>query len=61
MKSIVFAFVLLVPLAFAEAQDRPNIVWIISDDLGPELGCYGYPDVATPNLDRLAKEGSDLN
>jgi uncharacterized sulfatase len=41
---------------FAQAE-RPNIVWIVSDDLGPELGCYGYPDVATPNLDRLAKEG----
>jgi uncharacterized sulfatase len=40
------------------ADDRPNVVWIISDDLGPELGCYGYPDVATPNLDRLAKAGT---
>ena len=39
------------------ADDRPNVVWIISDDLGPELGCYGYPDVETPNLDRLAAEG----
>ncbi|MEM1228510.1 MAG: sulfatase [Planctomycetota bacterium] len=35
----------------------PNIVWIIADDLGPELGCYGYGDVATPNLDRLAASG----
>lgn len=40
-----------------KADDRPNIVWIVSDDLGPELGCYGYPEVATPNLDRLAAEG----
>jgi N-sulfoglucosamine sulfohydrolase len=39
------------------ADDRPNVIWIISDDLGPELGCYGYPDVATPNLDRLAASG----
>ena len=44
--------------AFVSADDRPNVVWIISDDLGPELGCYDYPDVATPNLDRLAKEGT---
>lgn len=36
---------------------RPNIVWIVADDLGPELACYGYPDVTTPNLDRLAAEG----
>ena len=39
------------------AAQRPNVVWIIADDLGPELGCYGYPDVATPNLDQLAAKG----
>jgi len=44
-------------VAVASAADRPNVLWIISDDLGPELGCYGYPDVATPNLDRLAADG----
>lgn len=36
----------------------PNVVWIIADDLGPELGCYGYPEVATPNIDRLADGGT---
>lgn len=41
----------------AFAAERPNVVWIISDDLGPELGCYGYPSVATPNVDRLAAGG----
>ena len=40
-----------------QAADRPNVVWIVADDLGPELGCFGYPDVATPNIDRLAKSG----
>ncbi len=39
------------------AVARPNILWIISDDLGPELGCYGYSGVATPNIDRLAARG----
>lgn len=43
--------------SFAWADERPNIVWIIADDLGPELACYGYPDVATPNIDRIAKQG----
>ncbi|KLU03646.1 Choline-sulfatase [Rhodopirellula islandica] len=38
-------------------DDHPNVVWIIADDLGPELACYGYPDVATPHLDRLAGQG----
>ncbi|MFD2256637.1 sulfatase [Luteolibacter algae] len=42
----------------AGTQERPNVVWIISDDLGPELGCWGYPGVSTPNIDRLAREGT---
>ena len=37
--------------------ERPNILFIIADDLGARLGCYGEPVVKTPNLDRLAKEG----
>ena len=37
---------------------RPNIVWIMADDLGwGDVGCYGATKVATPNLDRLADEG----
>ncbi len=35
----------------------PNLLWIIADDLSPELGSYGYPHVETPHLDRLAAEG----
>ena len=49
--------IFVVPSSLAESDPRPNVVWIIADDLGPELGCYGYPNVATPNLDRLAAEG----
>jgi len=36
---------------------RPNILWLIAEDLGPHLGCDGTPEVWTPNLDRLAAEG----
>jgi N-sulfoglucosamine sulfohydrolase len=36
----------------------PNIVWILAEDMGPQLGCYGEPLVKTPNLDRLAAEGA---
>jgi arylsulfatase A-like enzyme len=40
------------------AAGRPNILWIISEDTGPEFGCYGYGLVHTPNVDRLAREGA---
>jgi arylsulfatase A-like enzyme len=37
---------------------RPNILFILSDDhSAPHLGCYGDPNIKTPNLDRLASEG----
>ena len=38
---------------------RPNIVFIFADDWGwGDLGCYGHPHIQTPNLDRLASEGT---
>ena len=40
------------------SQQRPNILLILAEDIGPELSCYGEPLVQTPNLDRLAKEGA---
>ena len=41
-----------------QAQQRPNIVAIIADDLAMhELGCYGGVNVPTPNIDRIAREG----
>ena len=44
-------------LSAQEADSCPNIVWIVGDDLGAELGCYGESQVHTPNCDRLASEG----
>jgi N-sulfoglucosamine sulfohydrolase len=41
----------------AAAPKRPNILWLIAEDFGVELGCYGAKEVWTPNLDRLAGEG----
>ena len=40
-----------------EHEKRPNIVWLIADDLSPELGCYGFEECQTPNIDRLANQG----
>jgi arylsulfatase A-like enzyme len=39
------------------SQRRPNILWLIGEDLGPELSCYGHPEVWTPHLDQLARDG----
>ncbi len=43
--------------ASAAEPERPNILWITSEDNSPYLGCYGDPQAHTPNLDRLAAEG----
>lgn len=43
--------------AFAAAADRPNILWITTEDCGPNLGCYGDAYAVTPNLDAMASEG----
>ena len=49
---------LLVPcIAAAKSQQRPNIVWIIVDDMSANFGCYGETAIATPNVDRLADQG----
>jgi arylsulfatase A-like enzyme len=43
------------------AAGRPNIVFIYADDLGfGDLACHGHPQIQTPNLDRLAGEGTDF-
>ena len=42
----------------ADAKSRPNILFILADDMGwADLSCYGRPDYQTPNLDKLAKQG----
>ena len=38
-------------------SSRPNIILVTAHDTGEHLGCYGYNDVDTPNLDRIAEEG----
>ncbi len=55
---LVFGFLTSVARAEEPTADRrPNILWLIAEDMGPQLGCYGTPQVWSPNLDRLAEQG----
>lgn len=48
----------LLSFALVRADERPNIVVILCDDLGyGDLECYGHPHIKTPHLNRLASEG----
>lgn len=50
---------LLFGLPCFAAERAPNVVLIVADDLGySDVGCYGAQDIRTPNIDRLAKEGT---
>lgn len=40
------------------AGARPNVLWFVVDDMSPDLSCYGGRRVATPHIDRLAREGT---
>lgn len=44
--------------ARAEATVRPNVVWIVVDDMSANFSCYGEKLLSTPNVDRLAREGT---
>lgn len=59
MRTLLCAAVLWLACAAACTADtsRPNILWLVAEDLGPELGCYGTKEVWTPNLDKLAASG----
>jgi len=55
---VAILLVAMITPANAEKTELPNVVLIITDDLGyGDVGCYGATDVKTPNIDRLAEEG----
>ena len=62
-----FALALLAGLSFqlstfsSASADRPNILWISSEDHGPHMGCYGDKFATTPNVDALAARGASFD
>ena len=50
--------IVLCMLSSVAMSEQPNIVWISCEDISPHLGCYGDPHAITPNLDKLAQEGT---
>ncbi len=54
---LLLAMVLHVLAAGAAGKAKPNILWLIAEDMSPDIGCYGNKVVTTPNLDRLAAGG----
>jgi len=55
--SLIGFFALLATLASPLLAAKPNVLFIISDDLNNYLGCYGDPLAKTPNIDKLAARG----
>ncbi len=48
----------LSPVVRASTRRKPNVVFILADDLGyAEVGCYDQKKIKTPNIDKLAAEG----
>ncbi len=58
MKSILLSTVVAILQLQSVFSEKPNIVYILADDLGyNELGCYGQDKIETPNIDALAENG----
>ena len=57
MKYTLLTFVFVLFACTTQAADRPNIVWIIPDDMSANFSCYGETAIETPNVDRLAARG----
>ena len=57
MKNRLALFSLMLFAFSMVAQERPNIIWLMAEDMSLDLECYGMKGVKTPNLNRMAEEG----
>src|SRR6185436_10183896 len=58
---IALCTIAMVGTARAADAAQPNILWITSEDHGPQMGCYGDRNATTPNVDALAARGMIFN
>lgn len=59
IQAVLFLITVVISISCAPGKNKteqPNILWIVADDMGPDLGCYGTPLVKTPHIDRLAQQ-----
>ena len=57
-RTFLFVIALVVSCAGADTARRPNIIFLLADDLGyGDIGPFGQKKIRTPNLDQLAKDG----
>ena len=59
-RTLALAWLFLVPFSGTAAEPvgaKPNVLWLIAEDFGPHLGCWGTKEVWTPHLDRMATDG----
>ena len=54
---LTFVFTATSMVSQVRAAEKPNILFLICDDLNCDISCYGHPLVKTPNIDRLASRG----
>ena len=59
LSRLALLFLLIQSLAFSLGSTKPNVIFIMADDLGyGDLGCFGGEKISTPNVDQLAREGA---
>lgn len=59
--SLAAIVVFAIPIPAFSSGSKPNVLFIMIDDLRPQLGCYGQNQMKTPNIDALAKKGVIFN
>ncbi len=57
LAGVIVLFVLAFSCTKKAPEQKPNIVWIMMEDWGYQLSCYGEPGIQTPNIDKFAEEG----